>query len=493
MRKYISYAVGAFGHDALYNTLSIYFMMFVTSQLFVSADKAHNAMMVGAITTLVVVIRVGEIMFDPLIGGMVDNTQTRWGKFKPWILIGSLVSSIGLILIFSDYFGLTYTQPTLYLVLFAVTFLIMDIFYSFSDIAFWSMLPALSIKSTERTKFGTAARFGSTLGAQGVIIIITPAIILFSKIFSGAKNGAQTQQGWLGYAVIVGMICFGGAILTVLHTNEQHNLIRSNVKHTKFTDVFKVIAKNDQLLWIALSYFLFAFSYVVTNSLLMYYFRYRLGNAAAYTWVGVITCIIGVISVALFPTLELLVKRKAIYVGGIFVMLIGYVIFLLAGSNLLLVLLAVAFLFAPYPLIFLATLMAITDSVEYCQLRSGTRNESVTLSVRPLIDKLAGAASNGVVGIVAVVAGMTGNAKPGDITSAGVHQFNMYMFYIPMALLVLAAILFFWKVTLSEDKHEVVLKELQAKLSAKEQDHKLDDVDLNDSDLTGTEIVTPKS
>lgn len=437
-------------------------MMFVTSQLFTNSSDIK---MVGFVTTLIVCIRVGEIMFDPVIGGVVDNTNTRWGKFKPWIMIGSIIAATGLILIFSDYWGLTTSNPILYLIIFGITFLIMDIFYSFSDIAFWSMLPALSMKNKERTMYGTFARFGSTLGAQGVIIIITPAIILFSKLF-GAKNGQQTQAGWLGYACVVAVLCVGGALLTCLNTHEQHNKIRSNTKHTGVIEVFKVIARNDQLLWIALAYFLFAFSYVVTNSLIMYYFRYRLGDAGAYTWVGVITCILGVISVALFPTLEIKIKRKAIFVGGIGLMLIGYIVFVLAGTNLYLVLLAVALYFFPYPLIFLATLMAITDSVEYGQLLSGTRNESVTLSVRPLIDKLAGAASNGIVGIVAVMVGMTGNAKPSDISASGVQTFNSFMFYIPMVLLLISGAIFFVKVKLSEQKHTEIVKKLEKKLDA---------------------------
>lgn len=362
-------------------------MMFITSQLFTNSSDSK---MVGIVTSIIVIIRVGEIMFDPMIGGVVDNTNTRWGKFRPWILIGSLVASIGLIFLFSDYFGLAWSNPLLYLVLLAISFLIIDVFYSFSDIAIWSMLPAVSIDNKVRTNFGTASRLGSTLGAQIVIVIITPAIMLFSHIFSKVPFGQQTRAGWMGYVIIVAILCTGGALITCLNIKEQKNLIRSNTKHTTLKDIFRAIGHNSQLLWIAASYFLFAFSYVVTNSLLMYYFTYRLGNAAAYTWVGVITCILGVFSVSLYPFLENLIKRKAIYVGGIGFMLIGYVIFLLAGQNLHWVLTAVAFYFVPYPLIFLATLMTITDSVEYGQLVNGTRNESVTLSVRPLIDKLAG-------------------------------------------------------------------------------------------------------
>lgn len=437
-------------------------MMFITSQLLTNSSDSK---MVGIVTSIIVIIRVGEIMFDPMIGGVVDNTNTRWGKFRPWILIGSLVASIGLIFLFSDYFGLAWSNPLLYLVLLAISFLIIDVFYSFSDIAIWSMLPAVSIDNKVRTNFGTASRLGSTLGAQIVIVIITPAIMLFSHIFSKVPFGQQTRAGWMGYVIIVAILCTGGALITCLNIKEQKNLIRSNTKHTTLKDIFRAIGHNSQLLWIAASYFLFAFSYVVTNSLLMYYFTYRLGNAAAYTWVGVITCILGVFSVSLYPFLENLIKRKAIYVGGIGFMLIGYVIFLLAGQNLHWVLTAVAFYFVPYPLIFLATLMTITDSVEYGQLVNGTRNESVTLSVRPLIDKLAGAASNGIVGIVAVAAGMTGNTKPSDISAHGIMEFNTFMFYIPIILLIIAALIFYFKVTLTEEQHAKIVAALEKKLN----------------------------
>lgn len=490
MKKYLAYAFGTFGHDAFYNTLSIYFMMFLTSQLFTNSSDEK---MVGIVTAIVVIIRVGEILFDPMIGGVVDNTNTRWGKFRPWILIGSVTAAIGLIFLFSDYFGLAWSNPTLYLVALALTFLVIDVFYSFSDIALWSMLPAVSIDTKVRTKFGTASRLGSTLGAQIVIVIITPAIMLFSHIFSKVSFGQQTRAGWTGYVVIVALLCVVGAIVTCMNIKEQHNVIRSNVKHTTLADIFKAIGHNSQLLWIAASYFLFAFSYVVTNSLLMYYFTYRLGNAGAYTWVGVITCILGVISVSLFPALESLIHRKAIYIGGIAFMLIGYVIFLFAGQSLSIVLLAVAFYFFPYPLIFLATLMTITDSVEYGQLVNGVRNESVTLSIRPLIDKLAGAASNGIVGLVAVAAGMTGNAKPSDITSSGVLQFNTFMFYIPIALLVVAALIFLGKVTLTEARHEEIVTELKKKLEQNKQSVQVEPSDhTNNSYGSATAQTTSK-
>ena len=128
LKQYSSYAFGAFGHDAFYATLSTYFMIFVTSQLFDTNNAAFNAKMIGYVTSMMVVIRIIEIVFDPLIGGVVDNTRTRWGKFKPWLLIGSIISSIGLALIFTNFGGLNTKSPYLYLTLFGIVFVILDIF-----------------------------------------------------------------------------------------------------------------------------------------------------------------------------------------------------------------------------------------------------------------------------------------------------------------------------------------------------------------------------
>ncbi|BAP85309.1 sodium:solute symporter [Paucilactobacillus hokkaidonensis JCM 18461] len=468
VKQYTSYALGAFGHDAFYQTLSTYLMLFVTSQLFDTSDKSFNARMIGYVTLLMTGIRLVEIVFDPLIGGAVDNTETRWGKFKPWLMVGATISSVMLVVVFTDFGGLTTSNPMLYLVLFGIAFVILDIFYSFKDISFWSMLPALSVDSKVRAKFGTIGRLGSTLGAQGVPIVIFPLIVFFSQTFSGTHGDTKTHAGWIGFAVVIALVSFLGALATALGTKEKKSLIRDNTEKVRFRDVFKVLAKNDQLMWLALSYFLFALSYVVTNSLLAYYFTYVLGKPGSYWLVGVITAILGIISVSLFPALVALIKRRAIYVGGIAMMLVGYLLFLFAGQNTIVVLFAVGIFFFPYPMIFLAALMTITDSVEYGQLKNGTRNESVTLSVRPLIDKVAGAIANSVVGLAAVHSGMIGSAKPSSISAGQLLNFRTYMFFAPIVLIIIAALVYLFKVELSEKKHSEIVNELETKLKAEQ-------------------------
>ena len=100
----IAYACGNFGAGCLYNAMSTYFVTYVTSCLFVSYSKALAAQMIAVITGLIVVIRIAEIFIDPLLGNLVDNTTTKWGRFRPWQFIGGLVSSVLIVLIFSGMF-----------------------------------------------------------------------------------------------------------------------------------------------------------------------------------------------------------------------------------------------------------------------------------------------------------------------------------------------------------------------------------------------------
>lgn len=79
----IAYACGNLGQAAFYNAMSTYFVTYVTSCLFVSYSKALAAQMIAVITGLIVVIRIAEIFIDPLLGNLVDNTTTKWGRFRP--------------------------------------------------------------------------------------------------------------------------------------------------------------------------------------------------------------------------------------------------------------------------------------------------------------------------------------------------------------------------------------------------------------------------
>ena len=454
----ISYVFGAFGHDIFYATLSTYFITFITSHLFNTGDAAQNNRMVLYITQIIAGLRIVELIIDPFIGNMIDNTKTRWGKFKPWVVAGGTISSLALLILFTDMGGLNKTNPVLYLIIFAFIYITMDIFYSFKDIGFWSMVPALSFSSEEREKTATFARIGSTIGANIVGVVIMPIVLFFSLHRNG---GAGDNRGWFWFAFIVALLGVLTVLAVAFGTHEIESDLRKNTEKTGFKDVLKVLTKNDQLMAIALSYVLYTTGISILNASELYYFTYIMGHAAQFSILGTINTVVGLLSVSLFPQLAGKLNRRNLFFACIAVMLCGIGLFSVAGTSLALVLLAAELFFIPQPLVFLVVLMIITDCVEYGQWKLGHRDEALTLSVRPLLDKFGGAISNLVIGAAAVAAGMTTGATADSITKAGIISFKLHVFALPFALILLSSLVFFFRVKLTEEKHGEIVEELE--------------------------------
>ena len=454
----IAYACGTFGHDVFYAMLATYFMIFVTSNLFNSGNASHDQYMIGIVTTIILVLRIAELFVDPFIGNIIDKTKTRWGRFKPWVIVGAFVAAITLALLFTDFGGLTVSNPTLYLILFAIVYFIMDIFYSAKDVAIWSMIPALSFDSHEREITATVARIGSVFGANLVTVIVMPVVLYFSVNQNG---GAGDPTGWFAFACIGGGIATLGAIILGIGTKEQASALRENKTDTSAKDVFKVLTQNDQLLWTAIAYLVYGIGINIVNNFNLYYFIYVIGDATKFSGLGVINTIIGLLAVAAFPVLTTKFSRRKLFFVSIAIMVVALVIYALSGTNVYMALFGAGLFALPQPLIFLVVLMTITDSVEYGQLKLGHRDEAVCLCVRPLVDKFAGAVSSGIIGLVAIWVGMTGGASSAGITPENLFRFQIVMFAAPIVLMVIATFLYRAKVTLTEAEHARIVAKLE--------------------------------
>ncbi len=456
----IAYACGTFGHDVFYAMIGTYFMIFVTSNLFNSDNQTNDAYMIGIVTTIILVLRIAELFVDPFIGNIIDKTKTRWGRFKPWVLGGAVIAAVTLAMLFTDFGGLTVSNPTLYLVIFAIVYFIMDIFYSAKDVAIWSMIPALSFDSHEREVTATIARIGSVFGAQMVTVIVMPVVLYFSVNQNG---GAGDPTGWFAFACIGGGIATLGAIILGLGTHEQENALRENKEETSAKDVLKILTKNDQLLWMAIAYLVYGIGINIVNNFNLYYFIYVIGDATKFSILGVINTVIGLLAVAAFPILTTKFSRRKLFFSSIAVMTAALVLYSMSGTNVTLALIAAGLFTLPQALIFLVVLMTITDSVEYGQLKLGHRDEAVCLCVRPLVDKFAGAVSSGIIGLAAIWVGMTGGASATGLTADNMMRLQIIMFAAPIALMVVGALIYRAKVTLTEQEHARIVEELEEK------------------------------
>jgi len=460
----IAYACGNLGQSAFYNAMSTYFIVYVTGCLFSGVDKALAAKLIGVITSLVVIIRIAEIFIDPLLGNLIDNTNTKWGRFRPWQFFGGLISAVLLAVIFSGMFGLVNVNTTLFIVLFVITFVVLDVFYSLRDISYWGMIPALSSDSHERSTYTALGSFTGSIGYNGITVVVIPIVSYFTWTLTGAKG--EGQAGWTSFGIIVGLLGILTAWTVAFGTKESTNALRAKAqKNGNPLEAFKALFQNDQLLWVALSYLLYAIANVATTGVLLFLFKFVLDNQAAYSMTGVIALVAGLIMAPLYPILNKRIPRRVLYIVGMTSMIVAYILLGLFSTNMTVVFIALVLFYIPGTLIQMTAILSLTDSIEYGQLKNGKRNEAVTLSVRPMLDKIAGACSNGIVGAVAIAAGMIGSATAADMTAANIHTFKVCAFYVPLAVIILSGVVFLLKVKISEKMHADIVKQLEEQLN----------------------------
>lgn len=460
--SYASFCLGNLGHAAFYGVMSTYFIIFITSGMFSGLKQSVADKLIGLITALMVLIRIVELVIDPILGNIVDNTKTKWGKFKPWIFIGTMVSAVLLLVLFTGIFGLAQSNWVLFAILFVIIYIGFDVFYSLSDVSYWGMVPALSEDSHERGIYTSLGAFSGAIGWNGLAIIVVPLVTGVTYAVTGKHE--EGAPGWLAFAAVISALAIICAIIVCLGTKEKHNLIRNSAKQkTTLRQVFSAIFHNDQILWPSLAYLVFSLANTITNGVLFYLYKFVIGRPGEFWVVGLVATIVGFCISPLFPILNKYIPRKWLFIAGQTCMVLAYVLFIFCRDNVVLMDLGLVLFNVNFAQ--LVTVLTLTDAIEYGQLKSGQRNEAVVLAVRPMIDKFTGAVSNALVGYVAIAAGMTGAATAADMTAHDISTFNTLALYIPLILAAISIVVFISKVSLSEKKHAEIVEELKNRLA----------------------------
>ncbi len=438
-RNRYMFGLGTVGRDMQYSLVSMFLLFYLTDVL--NLPDSTMWWMTGALT----ILRIFDAVNDPIMGFLVDNTRSRYGKFKPWITIGGVMGGMLTVLLFTD-FGL---KGPAYIISFVIIFLLWDLTYGANDIAYWSMLPSLSINQKERERIGSFARICANIGLYITVVAIIP--------FTNALGGDTTA--WRNTAIIIVLVMLFFLSFTIFGVKEDKK-INVEEESTSLKEMMQTLFKNDQLLWTAISMSLFTIGYLTTTGFGVYFFKYAFGDEGMYSVFAGVLGITQLIALSVFPLFSKRYSRKKLYVFSTIIVVIGYIIFFFSPMNIFILSGAAMLLFFGQAFIQLMMLMFLADTVEYGQLKLGRRNESITFSVQPFINKIGGALSNGIVGATLILSGINSAETSAEVTQRGLTMMKMSMMIIPLILIVAGYFVYRNKYKIDEQAYDKIIEEL---------------------------------
>lgn len=426
LRNRYGFGLGTLGRDAAYTMISLYLIFYLSDVLEVSDS------VLGGVTVVLVVVRIFDAVNDPFMGVLIDNTRSRFGKFKPWIVLGALTSSVFMVLMFA---GIGVGMGDLAFILtFAAIYLAWEITFTANDIGYWSMLPALTQDQVERERIGAFARICANIGTFTMVVAIVPV----SNALAGVVGDLATAYLVIA-GVVVALTLACQAVMVVLVAEDPQ--IPAREQRTPWHDLAPTIFRNDQLIAITVALVLFMTAFTTTVSFGIYYFKYVWDDEGMYAVFAAVLGVAQIGALVVHPWLSVRFGRESLFRAAIGLVAGGYVLFFLTPiGQLALIVVAGLAIFAGQATIQLLMLMFIADTVEYGQWKLGRRNESITLSLQPFIYKLGSAAAAGIVGWTVIASGMSGADSHEDMTDAGITLVKTAMLLIPLALIVLSYI-----------------------------------------------------
>ena len=456
-RNKICFGLGTVGRDALYSLVSMYLLVHLTDVVKFS-DKG-----LGIIGVMLTLFGTFDAIIDPFVGAIVDNTKTRWGKFKPWILIGMIGTAILTVLMFHNFD----MDETSHIILLAVTYLLFSIFFSLNDISYWSLMPAISKDQSVRESVGAFARICANVGMFAMVLIYLNVPSFFSGL------GLNDRDSYFIFAIIIAIIMMIFQSITLFGVKED----RTNLEKTERTtikDLFRALFKNDQLLVTAVSMALFMIGYCTTTGFGTYYFKYAYKNEDMYMIFAAVLAVAQLTALSVFPLFRKKFTRKQLYTGSMIAVTISYIIFFLSFEWLPLIVLAGLGLFFAQAFIQLLMLLFLADAVEYGEWKLGKRNEAASFAVQPFINQFGGAISKGIVSFTLIISGINAIAQSltGDklldaeyimnnTSDTSVWIMKLSMMILPLILIVVGFILYHKKFKIDEKMYAQICKDLE--------------------------------
>lgn len=425
----IGYGMGDMGSSMFWKIFSYYLPIFY-SDIF--------NLPLTATATLMFVTRVWDTVSDPMMGAICDRTNTRWGKYRPYLLWFSVPFAVCGVLLFTTP---EYPEPGR-LIYAYVTYILMITVYTCINVPYASMLGVMTSDSYEKTVFSSYRMFFAYGGSFIALYAWEP----LCRFFADHKLSLLTVPGdagaWQGAMMVIATICFLLFICSFLLTCERVK----EAKAGRLMNDFRFLITNFPWWMITCTALCTNLFNTVRGATVAYYFKYYIGDcnmvdlgivsffffAGVFLAIGEVCNMIGV--VCAMPLSKRLGKKTTFIVSALAMGVLSIVFFYVPLSNgglismLLLQVLISIFTGVVSPLVW----SMYADVADYSYYKHGTASTALIFSSGSMAQKFGGAIAGSAVLLLFSVFGLQPNSV--SQTPDAILGMKLAMSYIPAVI-----------------------------------------------------------
>lgn len=461
-KEKFAYGIGAVGKDMVYMLSASYITIYFVDVMGISA---------AAIAVLLMAARVFDAFNDPIMGVLVAKTKTRWGKFRPWLLIGTVTNAVMLYLMFSIPPTMNASGMLLYA---SVTYILWGVTYTMMDIPYWSMVPAFTESGKERESLSAFARSCAGVGSALISIITVKVVIALGTKLGGDTETEINRIGYSKFALIIAVLFVVFTLITCLCIKEKSSV---DMQTASVKDMIKALVSNSQAMTVVVAIVMINTALYITQTLVYFFLKYDFSPANYandFTLFNIVGGGFQILSMMIFfPLLRKVMDTLKIFYTCFFMAVIGYVMILIesvAGANdIKLLLIPAAIIMSAVGMLNVIITIFLANTVDFGEWKNRRRDESVIFSMQTFVVKLASGfaafISNMILAIFAISSDKDAVVvEPiSDVARMGLRG---SMTIIPMIVLCIGFIVFKKKYILTDAKLEEITADLHKRKEA---------------------------
>ncbi len=435
----IGYGIGDLACNLIFSTATSYLMYYYTDIALIPSSS---------IATLFLIARVWDAINDPIMGIIVDKTNTRFGKFRPYILFGSFILALFAFLLFTVPVDANNSSKLIYVY---ITYIGFGMSYTLVNIPYSALTSAMSDDTVERTKITTVRMIFAVLSGFAVSQVWN-----LVKLFDTPVIGYRYTNAVIGIvSIILFAICF--------FTTKEIVVIKSTNKKFFIKEEFKAITQNTPLIIITVVFMLILIAGFVIFGVNIYFFKYNLKREdliPTALMLNTISTALGMLTVPYIT--KLLGKKKAgvitLFLFGLFNLLFFVNYKTINSINLYFIIIVIAGIFNSYT--WSLGWSMIPDTIEYAEYKVGFRAEGLIYSMYSFGQKMGIALAGLISGVALDFIGYKANNL--EQTQFSLDGIAFLRGGIPFILCILAIIIISFY-PLNEKRYEQISRELKTR------------------------------